>query len=65
MYDEEYLGEILDLFDKKQREYGHGVCLTKEIHTMFHKEYGFGNNTKEQFLDFVDKHSFKLLVDIT
>lgn len=37
----------------------------EEIHTMFHKEYGFGNNTKEQLLDFVDKHSFKLLVDIT
>ena len=30
-----------------------GITLSKEIHKKFHKIYGYGNNTKEQFLDFV------------
>ena len=30
-----------------------GITLSKEIHKKFHKIYGYGDNTKEQFLDFV------------
>lgn len=29
-----------------------GVCLCKNCHTVFHKMYGFGNNTKEQYLEY-------------
>lgn len=32
-----------------------GVPLTEEIHIKFHTFYGFGNNTPEQFLDFVSR----------
>ena len=29
-----------------------GVCLCKNCHTIFHKIYGFGNNTTQQYLEF-------------
>lgn len=29
-----------------------GITLSKDIHIEFHKQYGYGNNTKSQFLDF-------------
>lgn len=64
-YDEKELEKILALFDKKQSEYGLGICLTNEMHKMFHFEYGYGDNTPEQFEEFCKKHGFKLNVDIT
>jgi DNA-directed RNA polymerase subunit RPC12/RpoP len=32
-----------------------GVLLSKEVHLEFHREYGFGNNTEEQFVEFAKK----------
>lgn len=33
-----------------------GILLQRKVHNKFHAIYGKGNNTKEQFQDFVDKH---------
>lgn len=33
----------------KRSDINNGITLCKECHTDFHKEYGFGNNTSQQF----------------
>jgi HNH endonuclease/NUMOD3 motif len=33
-----------------------GVTLCKDCHISFHKQYGFGKNTKEQFIEFLKTH---------
>lgn len=52
-YTDRELRDILDLFRIKQSEYPLGVCLTKEIHMLFHNKYGYGNNTEIQWNEFV------------
>lgn len=39
-YTEEELSFIVQKFIKKQNEYPLGVCVRKDIHSLFHKEYG-------------------------
>jgi len=55
-YTEEERGNMLNLLNDLHKEYGLGVCLSKEMHTLFHHTYGYFDNTPEQFLEFKQKY---------
>ena len=50
--DEEFLS-IRNELKSLHSNYGYGICLCKDIHKLFHDNYGYLNNTPYQFLDFV------------
>ena len=44
-----------DSYPEQRYDISNGVTITKEIHKAFHKEYGAGKNTKEQFEKFLQE----------
>lgn len=57
---EDYSDDELILFSKTfldlQEYYNAYVCITEDIHKLFHREYGYGDNTEEQWEEFVYKY---------
>jgi hypothetical protein len=51
-YSEYELEIIKNKFLEIHSKYPLGICLTREIHNFFHKIYGYGYNTPEQFEEF-------------
>lgn len=41
-----------DKFEEKRYDVNNGITLCEQCHKNFHHIYGYGNNTKEQFLEF-------------
>lgn len=56
----EYTTEELELLqikiEQKHKEYPLGVCLSKNIHNLYHRLYG-DDNTPEQFEEFKDRYN--------
>jgi hypothetical protein len=55
-YNDNELEELKDVCLYLHDKYPLGVCLSDEIHELFHKEYGYGNNTPEQFDQFKSRY---------
>jgi len=53
-YSDKELKTLEDICLKIHYKYGLGACLTKENHENFHKLYGYGNNTPEQWQEFLE-----------
>lgn len=47
---------IISFLKKKHTEHGLGACLVKDIHKLFHDNYGYTNNTYQQFEDFSNRY---------
>lgn len=43
-----------DWCEEKRYEVSNGICISWDLHKQFHDTYGYGNNTQEQFWEFVE-----------
>ena len=52
-------------YPEKRLNLSNGVCITQELHRLFHKTYGKVNNTPEQFSEFADVYKkVVVIVDV-
>lgn len=51
----ENIEKIRDEIVELNNSFGFGVCLRRDIHVLFHSIFGHGNNTPEQFYEFVER----------
>lgn len=56
MYTQAQLDSFMDAFISLQEYYGAYVCISENAHKEFHRKYGYGNNTQEQWLEFVSNY---------
>lgn len=54
------LKTILNHFYEVQNNYPLGICLSKDIHKKFHDCYGYGDNTPDQFDEFLKTHNYTI-----
>lgn len=54
--------ESYDVNPELRIDLTNGVCLCKLCHSEFHKLYGFGNNTKNQYLSFKTRKQIECLL---
>ena len=63
-YSVEELSNIEKTFIELHYKYGFGVCLSKEIHNLFHHFYSKGDNTPEQFEEYKKRYDLGEFIDI-
>lgn len=65
---EDYTDEELEMFVSAfldlQEKYKEYVCVTEKVHTLFHNIYGYGDNTMEQWDEFVNNYKNGVYNDI-
>lgn len=55
-YTQEQLDNLLDTFLLIQDTYHSYICISEKIHKHFHSVYGYGNNTEDQWNEFVNTY---------
>lgn len=55
-YSDEQLDRLVDEFLSLQEYYGQYICISEKVHKHFHNIYGYGNNTKQQWDEFVNTY---------
>lgn len=55
-YSEEQIDELFNTFFELQEKYHSYICITESVHKNFHNIYGYGNNTEEQWNEFINKY---------
>lgn len=55
-YSEELRKDLINKINELHIKYGYGLCLSKDIHTLYHKNYGYTKFTKESFIDFINRY---------
>lgn len=55
-YNQNQLDEFLREFMEVQENYKSYICINEDVHKLFHREYGYGGNTEEQWNEFVNKY---------
>lgn len=56
-YTQEQLDNFLETFLELQEYYGEYVCITESVHKKFHSIYGCGDNTREQWEEFIKNYN--------
>ena len=64
-YSDEELYNFLDTFINLQAYYGEYICITESIHKLFHRDFGYGDNTIEQWNEFVEKYKLGFYKEVS
>ena len=52
-YSDKELDDFIDCFLQLHNSYNEFICIDRNIHIDFHNKYGYGNNTREQWEEYI------------